>query len=268
MSSKAGRWDVERRGRGGSVPAGGERKTGRRPRNGSEPEPRGVDRRQDPGGARWREGCRLEAAAGGEGQGYPAAEATEERRLLVLARRGDPDAFADLVAPYQRRLFNLALRLVGDRDLAADLTQDALLRAYRSLGRFRGEARFATWLSRITHNACLDALRWRSRHPAQPLDAVNGEGQPRPEVPDPGPGPEAGVLRGELQAVLVRALDALDPEFRAAVILRDVQGRSYEEAAAIAGIPVGTLKSRLHRGRAHLRELLAPAGVVPSGGAR
>lgn len=193
-----------------------------------------------------------------------------ERGLLQRARRGDADAFAALVEPHQRQIFNLALRLIGDRDLAADLTQDALLRAYLGLARFRGESRVGTWLARITHNACLDALRWRSRHPQQSLDdGAPGTGAALLQgLADAAPGPEAEVLRRESEGRLLAALETLDPEFRAAVVLRDIQGMSYEEAAAVAGVPVGTLKSRLHRARTRLRELLAPGGVVDHGEAR
>jgi RNA polymerase sigma-70 factor (ECF subfamily) len=164
------------------------------------------------------------------------------------------------VRAYQRRAYNLAFRLLGDGEEAADVVQDALVRAYTRLGEFRGDAAFSTWLYRIVHNMCLDALRWRARHPRAPLPAAGGpESRPASAPADPGDGPEAAALRREQRDALVRALAELSPEFRAAVVLRDVQGLDYAEVAAITGVSLGTVKSRLHRARARLRELLAAA---------
>jgi RNA polymerase sigma-70 factor (ECF subfamily) len=181
-----------------------------------------------------------------------------EAELLARARRGDADAFAALVEPLQRRAFNLALRMLGDPDEAADVAQDALVRAYTRLGDFRGEASFATWLHRIVHNTALDALRWRARHPVEFLDPSPAAGDDPPrEVAAAGEGPEAAAVRADERRAILRALAALSPEFRAAVILRDVQGLDYDEVAAVTGVSLGTVKSRLHRARARLRQLLA-----------
>jgi RNA polymerase sigma-70 factor (ECF subfamily) len=177
-----------------------------------------------------------------------------EEDLLQRARRGDAAAFADLCVPHQRRAFNLALRLCGSRELAADLCQEALLRAYTSLGRFRGDSAFGTWLLRIVHNLCIDAMRRRDRRPQSSLEE-------EPVPPTGGDDPEEELLRQERRRLLLAALRRLSPEFRAAVVLRDVQGLSYDEAAAVAGVPVGTFKSRLHRARAELRELLRGTAV-------
>jgi RNA polymerase sigma-70 factor (ECF subfamily) len=185
-----------------------------------------------------------------------------ERELLDLARGGDPDAFAALVAPLQRRAFNLAYRMVGEPEEAADITQDALVRAYSRIGEFRGEASFATWLHRIVHNTALDALRWRARHPVEALDpSPAGGGDPPREVAAATAGPEDMAVGAHERRAIERALAALTPEFRATVVLRDLQGLDYEEVAAVTGVSLGTVKSRLHRARARLRELLTADGT-------
>lgn len=185
-----------------------------------------------------------------------------EADLLAAARRGDPDAFSALIAPLQGRAFNLAFRMLGDADEAADVTQDALIRAFTRLRDFRGDASFATWLHRIVHNTALDALRWRARHPADRLDASFGDGDPPREVAATSEGPEDAAVRADERRAIERALAALTPEFRAAVVLRDVQGLDYDEVAVITGVSLGTVKSRLHRARARLRALLTSDGTA------
>jgi RNA polymerase sigma-70 factor (ECF subfamily) len=188
------------------------------------------------------------------------ASVASEAELLVLARGGDPDAFAALVAPLQRRAFGLAYRMVGEPEEAADVTQDALVRAFTRIGDFRGDASFATWLHRIVHNTALDALRWRARHPVEPLDpGAERQGDPVREPVAVAAGPEDIAVRADERRAIERALAALPPEFRAAVVLRDLQGLDYEEVAAVTGVSLGTVKSRLHRARARLRELLSEA---------
>jgi RNA polymerase sigma-70 factor (ECF subfamily) len=190
------------------------------------------------------------------------APLTSEVELLELARGGDPDAFAALIAPLQRRAYTLALRMLGEREEAADVTQDALVRAYTRIADFRGEASFATWLHRIVHNTALDALRWRARHPIEALDPMpSGGGEPVREVASATAGPEDIAVRADERRAIERALAALTPEFRAVVVLRDVQGLDYEEVAAVTGVSLGTVKSRLHRARARLRQLLAADGT-------
>ncbi len=185
-----------------------------------------------------------------------------EAELLNLARGGDPDAFAELIAPLQRRAYTLAFRMLGEREEAADVTQDAVVRAYTRIADFRGDASFATWLHRIVHNTALDALRWRARHPVEALDPKPpGGGEPVRELAAAAAGPEDIAVRADERRALERALAALTPEFRAVVLLRDVQGLDYEEVAAVTGVSLGTVKSRLHRARARLRQILEAAGT-------
>jgi RNA polymerase sigma-70 factor, ECF subfamily len=158
----------------------------------------------------------------------------------------DPDAFWSLVQPHDRALRALAYRLVGDRDLMDDVLQEAYLKAFRALPSLRGTEALGSWLYRIVYNASMDMLRRRRRVPQMALDDV-------PDRPDPAPDPaEVAAGRGDLAA----ALEALPPQMRAAVLLVDAEGLSYEEAGTIIGIPSGTVASRLSRARAVLRQAL------------
>ena len=161
--------------------------------------------------------------------------------VLARARRGDADAFTEIVGHYDHRLRALAFRLLGDRDRMDDVLQEAYVKAFRSLPKFRGASGVGTWLYRITYNACVDDLR---RRPAE---------VPLTDDPDPNPGP-ADVAAGRRD--LAAALDRLPPDQRAAVLLVDAYGLDYAEAAAALGVRAGTVGSRLTRARAVLREAL------------
>jgi RNA polymerase sigma-70 factor (ECF subfamily) len=171
-----------------------------------------------------------------------------------LVRRflsGDRGAFAVLVERHERRVYNLALRMTGREEDARDAAQDAFLTALRKLSSFRGEAAFSTWLHRVTVNACYDLLRKRQRQPL--LDRGGGEDDlPGPEPPPQPDHADDTVLTIDDQ----RALLQVPEDFRAAMILHDVQDLPQEEVAAILGVAVGTVKSRLHRGRLALARAL------------
>ena len=212
-------------------------------------------------------GAAAQDAAGGAAPGpvllrdaSGEAAAGLERTLVRRARQGDAAAFEQLVAPLLPPAFQLAVRLVGDRQLAEDVAQEALLKAFTAIRQFRGESRFATWVFRIVHNASTDALRYRGRRPQRSLSAPGDAPEaPERDVPDSAPGPEEVVLERQGRAGLLAAVAALSPDYRAVVLLRDVQGLSYEEVAAITGQNLGTVKSRLHRARAALRAALEAA---------
>jgi RNA polymerase sigma-70 factor (ECF subfamily) len=158
----------------------------------------------------------------------------------------------------------VAYRTLGSPDEAEDATQEAFLSAFRALGEYRGGS-FKGWLLRIVVNACYDQLRRRQRHPTSSLEALVEEGEARTALPpDPGPGPELAILRRETAEVIQQALSNLPWDHRLAVVLCDVHGLSYEEAAAALAVAVGTLKSRLSRARAHLRDELAARGELPT----
>jgi RNA polymerase sigma factor (sigma-70 family) len=172
---------------------------------------------------------------------------------LDRARRGDLDAFNELVLEHQGIVFNVCLRMLGDRALAEDATQDAFVSAWRHLTSLRGD-QFRSWLLHIAANACRDELRRRIRRPAASLENSLEDGMPDPPARDPSP--ESAVLSGELRGAIEGALLLLPEDQRLAVVLSDMQGLDYEEIAAAMGTTLGTVKSRLSRGRARLRQLL------------
>jgi RNA polymerase sigma-70 factor (ECF subfamily) len=194
-----------------------------------------------------------------------------ELNRIEDARRGNLDAFNWLVLRYQNRVYSLCYRMLSDPDEAADATQETFLSAYRAMPRFKGD-KFRTWLLRIATNACLDMLRSRKRRPTQPIDSWGnpedgeeaGEPLPIPDL-DPDVNPEASTLRAETVAAIQAGLDLLPDDQRMTLVLVDVQGLSYEEAAAVTGANLGTVKSRMNRGRARMRDFLRERGVVPSG---
>lgn len=186
-------------------------------------------------------------------------------QLVERARAGDLDAFNALVDLYQRQVYSLCLRMLGTREAAEDAAQEAFLSAYRRLGDFRG-GQFRSWLLRIATNVSIDELRRLKRHAATPLERdIEGE-TVTIEAADPKAGPEELALGAELRASLERALATLPPEQRAAVVLADVQGLTYEEVAGILGCSLGTVKSRIFRARERLRAFLQalPEPPVPA----
>ncbi|WP_026369692.1 sigma-70 family RNA polymerase sigma factor [Kallotenue papyrolyticum] len=188
----------------------------------------------------------------------------DEAQLISESQRGDVQAFNLLVERYQTRVYNLAYRMLGDADLAADVAQDTFLSAYRNIRRYRGGV-FAAWLLRIATNACYDVLRARQRRPTTSINALleDEERAPR-QFEDPGEAPDERSLRNELADEIQRALGMLDADQRLAIILSDIQGYSYDEISAVTGWPLGTVKSRLSRGRAHLRAILRQGELLPA----
>jgi len=178
----------------------------------------------------------------------------DEATVVAAARAGDRLAFSRLMEHYQSACYGLAWRLIGDRDLAADATQDAFIHAYDHIGGYRGGI-FRSWLLRITANASYDILRRAQRRPTSTLpDPEAGEA----ELADPfAADPVAEAGRAELYRALDAALQFLPEDQRIAVVLSDVYGMDYHEVAAATASALGTVKSRIHRGRLRLRELLA-----------
>jgi RNA polymerase sigma-70 factor (ECF subfamily) len=178
-----------------------------------------------------------------------------DRELVERYVGGDRVAFAILVRRHERRVYNLAYRMLGREEDARDATQDAFMSALRKLPSFRGDAAFTTWMHRVTVNACYDILRKRKREPVL-------------EIPE---GPEQGVPHDHAEETIVsidvqRALLLVPQEFRVAIVLHDVQDLAYEDVAEILGVPIGTVKSRIHRGRIALAKALGerPAADRPS----
>jgi RNA polymerase sigma-70 factor (ECF subfamily) len=176
-----------------------------------------------------------------------------ERALVLGARQGDDGAFAALVKAHQQRIYSLALRMLGSAPDAEDVLQETFLALHRSLGRFRGGSRLSTYLYRTAMNFSLLRLRQRSRRRERPVPLDEAI-----EEPQTGPTPLERVVADELRGRLGSMLRELPENDRAAVVLRDLEGLSGGEAAAVLGIGQAALKSRLHRGREQLRLKLAP----------
>ena len=188
----------------------------------------------------------------------------DDKHILARARRGELDAFEELVRQYEKRVYAVALRSSGSPEDAADITQEVFLRAWRSIESFRGDSGFSTWLFRITMNLCVDHARHKNAQPqTQPL--VVGEEDAERPIPDPAPTPEEHLENSELGRELAAALDEVSEEHRRIVLLRDVSGLSYTEIAEVLEISEGTVKSRLSRARIALRTVLLRRGnLLPS----
>jgi RNA polymerase sigma-70 factor (ECF subfamily) len=183
-----------------------------------------------------------------------------------MAKQGDLLAFNRLITENQSRLFNVAYRIMGDQSDAADATQEALISAFRKLNSFRGGS-FRAWLMRIVTNACYDELRRRKRRPAVSMDDMGEETLEADGLGDgllraPQEGPEASAMRSELARAIQDCLDRLPDEFRLVAVLADVQGYEYREVAEVLGKPLGTVKSRLARARARMRDCLQRHGEL------
>jgi RNA polymerase sigma factor (sigma-70 family) len=187
----------------------------------------------------------------------------DEADLLARSRKGDLAAFNILVEHYQAAVFNLSLRMLGVQHAAEDAAQEAFIAAYRNLEKFRGGS-FRAWLFRIAANACYDEMRRRRARPASSLDEAVGEGERRLDAPDRAPSPEERAEQSELRETLARALASIPDEQRLAIVLSDVQGLDYAEIAEVMECSLGTVKSRIARGRTRLRTiLLAESELLP-----
>ena len=191
--------------------------------------------------------------------------ADEELRLIEAARRGEVESFNALVRLYEGRVYNLCYRMLGDADSAADAAQDAFLSAFRNLRSFRGGS-FRSWMLRIATNTCYDVLRARKRRPSVSLDADAGDEEDSSplQIADHAEAPDEFALRRELAVAIQRGLTHLPEEQRVILILSDIQGMAYEEIAQITNTNLGTVKSRLSRGRARLRDVLKAGELLPA----
>lgn len=188
----------------------------------------------------------------------------DEQALIVSASKGDLRAFNQLVMLYQSMVYNVAYRILSDPDAASDATQDAFLSAFKAMGKFRGGS-FKAWLLRIVTNACYDQLRVKQRRPTSSLDDLPVESDHSPYLHDQAEKPDEFVERQELNHMIQVAISTLPVEQRVVVVLSDVQGLSYQEIAQATGLSLGTVKSRLSRGRARLRDyLLQQRELLPS----
>jgi RNA polymerase sigma-70 factor (ECF subfamily) len=192
---------------------------------------------------------------------------TPEKRLIRAAQRGDLEAFNQLILRYQNLLFGIALRLLNDEDVASDAVQEALISAFRRFHTFRGDS-LRSWLARVVVNACYDEMRKKRRQHSVPLEQYNAEGDEIETsywLVDPQADPELQFESTELESAIQNSLNRLPSIYRIILVLVDIEGLSYEEAAMAAHVPVGTVKSRLARARLQMQKSLQNAGeLLPS----
>lgn len=187
----------------------------------------------------------------------------DEVRLITRSQDGDVSAFNQLVLHYQQTVYNVVLRMLGDREVAADVTQDTFIAALRGISSFRPGSSFRAWLLRIASNQACDYWRRTRRHLAESLDSLTDEEEPHASsllntlvASDTAANPEASLLTAELQGLIEQGLQTLPLEQRVAVVLCDIQGLSYEEIALTTQATLGTVRSRISRGRIRLRNYL------------
>jgi len=184
--------------------------------------------------------------------------APEEDALVTALAAGDEDAYEILIQRYQQPVYNLVCRLLNDCSDASDITQEVFLKIFRNIGAFRGGSSLKTWIYRIAVNEAYNHRRWFSRHQYREVALGSEDGAPRyaDHLADPGRSPFDQAADHEAGALVEAALNNLNPKFRAAVVLRDIEDLSYEEIAAVLDVSLGTVKSRILRGREALRKIL------------
>ena len=188
----------------------------------------------------------------------PVAHSAEEERLIAALREGAEDAYETLIDMYQQPVYNLICRLLGETGEAADIVQEVFLKIFRNIRSFRAASSLKTWIYRIAVNEAYNHRRWFSRHQRPGVTPISDEGgQACDTCPDQSRSPFDLASDHEIRSQIEMALEQLNPNFRAAVVLRDVEDLSYEEIAAVLGVSLGTVKSRIVRGREALRLILA-----------
>jgi RNA polymerase sigma-70 factor (ECF subfamily) len=188
---------------------------------------------------------------------------SEEALFVARLRANEGDAYDELVREFHGGIFQVAARMLNDPGEAADVTQDIFVKVFRNISRFRGQSSLKTWIYRIALSEVLNRLRWskrRFRHRTfsideDPVDTESGNGTGF-QLPDNGPTPEAALARAEQNEAIRQGLARLSRRYRSIIVLRDIQGFSYDEIAEILGISIGTVKSRLARGRKELKKQL------------
>lgn len=188
----------------------------------------------------------------------------QEAAVINAVLGGDSNAYELLVREYEKNVYNLALRMTGNSEDAYDMSQEAFIKAYNSLSSFRGDSKFSVWLYRIVSNVCLDFLRSRNRRPTVSLSMENDEGEDvELDIADEASSPQALLDRSMTRDAVRRGLQALPPDHREILLLREIQGLSYDEIAETLDLEVGTVKSRIFRARKKLCAFLIKDGNIP-----
>ena len=177
----------------------------------------------------------------------------DQENIIARARRGDADAFEQLVVAYRDQVFRLALRMCGNEADADEVAQEAFLSAWKALPNFRGDSQFSTWLYQLTSHAAIDLMRRKKRQ-------IAAEDITEVSAPDPAPGPQQQAEQSETRQAVRDAMAQLSPEYRQIVVLRFLQELSYEEIGAVLKLPPGTVKSRLNRAKSQLKDILSKSG--------
>ena len=181
-----------------------------------------------------------------------------EKALVERARSGDIEAFEKLIEGCQKKVFNIAFRMIGNYDDANELAQEVFLKAFRSIKKFKGDSLFSTWIYKVTANVCLDEIRRRKNKRVFSLDeeVEYGDGDLKRQIPDNAPTPDVEVEINEIKKVVNKSIQELPNDYKSIIILRDIQGLSYDEISKIFDCPEGTVKSRINRARQALKKIL------------
>ena len=188
-----------------------------------------------------------------------------EQELVKRAQRGDESAFAQLMRENETRIYNLTLRMTGNEQDALDLAQEAFFNAWKGLKFFKGDSSFSTWVYRLASNACIDHLRRKKRRQdiSDPMPVVDEEDDRPPDIPDERYAPEQVLERKQLRQAVAEGLKQLSDEHRQVLIMRELDGLSYQEIGQVLGLEAGTVKSRIARARLALRKILVETGNFP-----
>ena len=186
-----------------------------------------------------------------------------EKKIIEKVLGGDANAFEELVLKYEKTVYNLALRMVGDRDDASDMTQEAFIKAYGSLSSFRGDSKFSVWIYRITTNVCLDFLRSKSRKQQVSLTVSDDDEDAQLDIPDPKADPEQQLIKKISMQSVEEGLKTLPDKQRQILVMRELGGMSYAEIGKALSIEEGTVKSRIFRARKRLCTFLLDSGNIP-----
>lgn len=186
-----------------------------------------------------------------------------EKKIIEKVLGGDANAFEELVLKYEKTVYNLALRMVGDRDDASDMTQEAFIKDYGSLSSFRGDSKFSVWIYRITTNVCLDFLRSKSRKQQVSLTVSDDDEDAQLDIPDPEADPEQQLIKKISMQSVEEGLKTLPDKQRQILVMRELGGMSYAEIGAALSLEEGTVKSRIFRARKRLCTFLLDSGNIP-----
>lgn len=186
-----------------------------------------------------------------------------EKKIIEKVLGGDANAFEELVLKYEKTVYNLALRMVGDRDDASDMTQEAFIKAYGSLSSFRGDSKFSVWIYRIATNVCLDFLRSKSRKQQVSLTVSDDDEDAQLDIPDPSSDPEQQLMQKISMQSVEEGLKTLPDKQRQILVMRELGGMSYAEIGAALSLEEGTVKSRIFRARKRLCTFLLDSGNIP-----